>query len=425
MGEATAMSEVAERQDERWLSAVMHGAFLLLLASSFVRYLTHDRSQGHVLTISSLYAVLGLVYVAGVRWAPAPRPGARPTGRHLGWLAGVSMCWVVLLMWAPSATWCLMPILFAGLHRLPTRIAAPVGALLTALVVASQLRGGNGAPNPNMLLAPPAVAAVATAVLVRLKRQSARQGVLIAGLVATRESLAASERAAGTLAERQRLSAEIHDVLAQGLASQQMLLRAAEQLWSTDPATARRHVADATAIVERGLVEARRFVRDLGPADLTDHTLSTALAALALRESTPRLTVTFHEEGPVASVPPPVSRAALRIAQGALANVREHANAGRAVITLTRLDHEVCLDIADDGTGCDPGTAETPPPRGARASVADRGFGLPAMRGRARRAGGTLRLESTPGEGTVLTATFPLPSSSSSSSLSSLSSSSS
>ncbi|WP_328930987.1 MULTISPECIES: sensor histidine kinase [unclassified Streptomyces] len=408
MGEATVMSEVAERQDERWLSAVMHGAFLVLLVSSFVRYLAHDRSQGHVLTVSCLYALLGLVYVAGARWAPAPRTGDRATGRHLGWLAGVSACWVVLLMWAPSATWCLMPILFAGPHRLPTRVAVPVGALLTALVVASQLRGGSGATNPNMLLAPPAVAAVATAVLVRLKRQSARQRVLIAGLVATRESLARSERAAGILAERQRLSAEIHDVLAQGLASQQMLLRAAEQLWSTDATVARRHVADATAIVERGLVEARRFVRDLGPADLADHTLSVALAALAVRETTPRLTVTFHEEGVVGSVPPPVSSAALRIAQGALANVREHANAGRAVITLTHLEHEVCLDIADDGTGCASGTTEVPPPRGERTPADDRGFGLPAMRRRARSAGGTLRLESTPQEGTVLTATFPM-----------------
>ncbi|WP_427917201.1 hypothetical protein [Streptomyces sp. cg40] len=125
MGEATVMSEVAEQHDERWLSAVTHGAFLLLLASSFGRCLAQDRSQGHVLTISCPYAILGPVYVAGVRWVPAPQPGARPTGRHLNWPVRVSTGCVVLLTWARGAMWCPMPILYSGAHRLPTRFTVP------------------------------------------------------------------------------------------------------------------------------------------------------------------------------------------------------------------------------------------------------------------------------------------------------------
>lgn len=56
------------------------------------------------------------------------------------------------------------------------------------------------------------------------------------------------------------------------------------------------------------------------------------------------------------------------------------------------------LDIADDGRGFDP----VEKPGGVR------GHGLPAMRVRARQLGGTLTVESTPGEGTVLSASIPL-----------------
>lgn len=90
--------------------------------------------------------------------------------------------------------------------------------------------------------------------------------------------------------------------------------------------------------------------------------------------------------------------ALLRIAQGALANVREHSGARTAALTLSFLGDQVVLDVADDGHGF----AEP------RAAAAQRGHGLPAMRARVRQLGGTLTIESTPGEGTVLSAAIPL-----------------
>lgn len=90
--------------------------------------------------------------------------------------------------------------------------------------------------------------------------------------------------------------------------------------------------------------------------------------------------------------------ALLRIAQGALANIREHAGARSAALTLTYLDDQVVLDIADDGRGFD----HVERPGGVR------GHGLPAMRVRVEQLGGTLTVESAPGEGTVLSAAIPL-----------------
>jgi signal transduction histidine kinase len=321
----------------------------------------------------------------------------------------VSAVWVVLLALAPSATWCAMPLLFAGLHALPQRLALPLAVVLTALVVVSEVRVADGRLNPNMVVAPPAVAAVATAVLIHLQRQGARQRLLIEDLVRTRHELAATERRAGVLAERQRLATEIHDTLAQGLSSQRMLLQAAERVWRTDPDSARAHLHDAAGITSRNLAEARRFVHDLAPADLAEHTLPDALAHLAERESGPGLTVEFRLDGDPDRLPERVEAALLRIAQGALANVREHAAATRAAVTLTFLDDQVSLDIADNGRGfdvADPGAGSAPHDR--EEPDRTRGHGLPAMCIRARQSGGTLTVESAPGEGTVVSAAVPL-----------------
>ncbi|NUR24954.1 MAG: sensor histidine kinase [Catenulispora sp.] len=388
--------------DERWLVTTVHVAFFLLLGSSFARFLI--RGQGGALTglVITLFAVFCLLYTLGRFVAPGPRPGSSPTGRHLAWLAAVSVVWIVLVALAPSATWCAMPLLFAGVHALPSRIAVALAAVLTTLVVASEIRASAGVINPNMIVAPIAVAAAATAALVHLQRQTARQRALIADLVRARRDLAATERRAGVLAERQRLSTEIHDALTQGLSSQQMLLQAAERVWQADPDTAREHVRKASGLTARSLAEARRFVHDLAPADLAELSLPAALSALAERESGRGLTVEFLLDSDPRPLPELTEAALLRIAQGALANVREHAAATRAVITLTCADDEISLDVADNGRGFD--VAALP----ASASGQGRGHGLPAMRIRARQCGGTLTVESTPGEGTVVSVAIAL-----------------
>lgn len=408
--------------DGRWLTVVMDAAFLLLLCSSLARFVSRDRQDAPVGWTVALFVLVAVVYLGGRLLAPAPVPGGRPSGRHLAWLAVLVALWAVLLALAPSATWCAMPLFFTGLHTLPARLAVPLAAALTVLVVLSELRVADGALNPNLVIAPPALAAVAMAVLVHLRRQGARQRRLIDDLVRTRRDLAETERRAGVLAERQRLSAEIHDTLAQGLSSQQMLLQAADRVWEADPEAARGHVRDAAGIAARSLAEARRFVHDLAPAELAGRGLPDALRALAERESGPGLRVAFRQDGALGPrrhaapgprqdagceaaggpLPERVEAALLRIAQGALANVREHAAATRAALTLTVIGDRLCLDVADNGRGFAP---DAPRPHGA---APDRGHGLPAMRARARQLGGTLTVESAPGEGTVVSAAVPL-----------------
>lgn len=396
--------------DARRLAAVMHATFFLLLATSLARFLLRHPGGARVPWIIALAAVLALLYalpflasaLRGQRATPSSaEPGGRPTPRDLAWFALIVAVWLVLVVLAPSFGWCAVPLFYTGLRTLPPRAALALVAVLTGCVIASQLRLA-GRLDPDLILGPPAVSAIATAVFLHMRRQAARQRELIDDLIRTRRELAATERREGTLAERQRLSMEIHDTLAQSLSSQQMLLQAAERLWDRDPAKARAHVRTAESITERGLAEARRFVHDLAPADLADGGgLPQALRALAERESDAGLTVRFHAEGAPVPLPDRVGSALLRTAQGALANVREHAGATTAALTLTLLDDQVVLDVADDGRGFTP-------PSGAAPPTGVRGHGLPAIRARARQLGGTLTIESAPGEGSVLSVAIPL-----------------
>ncbi|MFB8037020.1 sensor histidine kinase [Streptomyces sp. NPDC056004] len=405
-GNGNAARDRSGDPDARWLTFLMHAAFFLLLGASLTRFLLRHPGEARTPWIIALSVAAAVLYVVG------PVLGSRPTPRSLLWLGVLVAVWMVLVVLAPSFAWCAVPLFFTGLRILPPRAALALVALLTLFVVAAQLRLAKGF-DPNLVLAPPAVAAVATAVFVHMQRQavrqrelSERQGELINDLLRTRRELAATERREGTLAERQRLSMEIHDTLAQGLSSQQMLLQAADRTWDADPATARSHVRTATGIAEHNLAEARRFVHDLAPADLAEGGgLEAALHALATRETVQeqgRLTVHCHVEGERhTALPDRVQSALLRIAQGALANVKEHANATEAALTLTHLDDRVVLDIADNGQGFVPDGRTT-----ATGSV--RGHGLPAIRARLQQLGGTLTIESVPGEGTVLSAAVPL-----------------
>ncbi|MFE5737859.1 sensor histidine kinase [Streptomyces celluloflavus] len=396
-----ALLEEAVDPDARWLSAVLHGAFFLLLGSSLARFLIRHSGSVHLPWITALSVVLAVLYVLGPGRDLRPAPRAR-LPRHT-WLCAVVTVWVVLVVLAPSFAWCAVPLFYTGLRTLRPRAAIGLLTLLVILVVVAQLEL-SGRFDPDLVFAPPAVAAIATGVFIRMERQSTRQRRLIDDLIRTRRELAASERREGMLAERQRLSMEIHDTLAQGLSSQQMLLQAAARIWGTDPVKARAHVRTAESIAEHNLTEARRFVHDLAPADLAGAGgLDEALRALAARESGDRLTVRVHiDDGSRRPrLPDRVQSALLRIAQGALANVREHSGATTAALTLTLLDDQAVLDVADDGRGFD---AAGPP--GIAAGV--RGHGLPAMRARVGQLGGTLTIESVPGEGAVLSAAIPL-----------------
>ncbi|WP_406863863.1 sensor histidine kinase [Streptomyces sp. HUAS MG47] len=342
--------------------------------------------------------VTGAVYAAG---SALPVVRRSPRAAAL-WLAALCASWLVLLWLTPEGLWVAFPLYFLQLHLLPVRWSLPAVGLTACLAILSYVRHG-AALNPGVFIGPLLGAAVAVATVLgyqALYRESERRRRMVEELIATRAELAAAERHAGTLAERERLAREIHDTLAQGLSSIQLLLRAAERaLPEGSPAAG--HIEQARRAAQDNLAEARRFVRELSPPDLEHGSLAGALERLCepgqAGPGGPR--VRFSVSGTPAELPTPYEVALLRIAQSALANTVRHAGASRAEITLTFMDASVTLDVVDDGKGFDP-AAVSPSSEG--------GFGLPAMRARAESLGGTFTVESGPGQGTAIAVTLPL-----------------
>jgi signal transduction histidine kinase len=255
----------------------------------------------------------------------------------------------------------------------------------------------------------PAVAAVcvfaagtllSVAYMASVVRQSRERQRLIEQLQATRAELATAERQAGTLAERQRLARDLHDTLTQGFASVVLLLEAAEESLALGRPV-ERHIAQALRSARDNLAESRRVVWALRPRPL-EQPLPQALQELTgrLGEET-GLRAETVVTGTAHPLPAHVEEALLRIVQEALANVRKHAAASRVTVTLSYLDDLTILDAHDDGIGFDHAATV--------AAAGSAGLGLHAMAERVAALGGSLVVESAPGEGTTIAVEVPTP----------------
>ena len=213
----------------------------------------------------------------------------------------------------------------------------------------------------------------------------------------TQAQLAAAERAQGVAGERERMSREIHDTLAQGFTSLVTLARATEAaLDRGDLDVVRERVRLIEQTAADNLSEARLIVAEMTPGHLQSRTLSEALGRLVdavAAESGMRGSLVVQGEPTVLAANSEV--VLLRTAQEGLANVRRHARARAFEVRLTYADDApVSLEVADDGVGFGP-------------DAPGRGYGLDGATARAREVGGRFEVHSVPGSGTRLRMEVP------------------
>ncbi|MBF6172732.1 sensor histidine kinase [Nocardia blacklockiae] len=343
--------------------------------------------SAHRWSVVVLTVLFLVVYFAGAALR------GRPVAARV-WLGLLTVLWLGLVAIAPDAVYLVFGMFFLYLHLLP-RIwgAVAVAAATAAAVIGFALHKGwtiGGVVGPLL----GALVAVAIGLGYQaLFREAADRQRLIDELLAARATLAEQERTAGKLAERQRLAQEIHDTVAQGLSSIQLLLHAVERSTPEHPGLQQIRLARETAA--DSLAETRQLIAELTPAVLEGQSLTEALDRIAHRAGTPGLTTQLLVEGTPERLPMPIEAALVRVAQGAVSNVIRHARADRMRITLTYADDAVHLDVVDDGIGIEP-------------TVFARGtFGLDAMRSRVEQQGGSMNVESEPGH-TAVTVSFPL-----------------
>ncbi|WP_304451491.1 sensor histidine kinase [Nocardiopsis sp. YSL2] len=389
----------------RVLRLLLHACFLLLLCVATARFVLTATGPGAAQplwaqwTVPAAALLLGAVY--GVGALSARRDVHRV--RSLVWLAAVTALWALLSWASADFVWLAFPLFFLHLHLLRgVHAVVAVGVVTGAVVLGQVLHTGEA--TVGLVLGPVLGAVFAVAIAAgytALNRESERRRELIDTLTRTRDELAASQRRAGVLDERERLSREIHDTLAQGLSSIVLLLRAAENALPDSPDLARTRIVEARESASANLAEARRFVRDLAPPSLVGGDLPGALSRLCARVTeTEGIDCRFRIDGGPVELPAGYGVALLRAAQASLANVVAHARAATAVVTLGFLGSDVTLDVYDDGIGFDPARAE---PR-----ADGTGYGIAALRERAAALGGTLDVESAPGAGTAIALRLPL-----------------
>lgn len=325
---------------------------------------------------------------------------------QLLWLFLLTVVWVLMLPVVPISIYMVFPLFFLFLQVMPDirGIIAVGGA--TAVAIISQYPYGltvGGVMGPTVS----ALVTIAIDYAFRtLWRVNHEKQELIDQLIETRSQLAATERSAGIAAERQRIAHEIHDTVAQGLSSIQMLLHVAEQEiidQGLDDGESRnsplRKIRLARTTASENLSEARAMIAALQPPALAKTSLEGALH----RVTEPLLGINFviSVDGDERQLPMKTEATLLRIAQGAIGNVAKHSEAKNCYVTLTYGENQVRLDVVDDGVGFDPEQVAARP-----AGLGH--IGLNALQQRARELDGEVVVESGHGRGTAVSVALPV-----------------
>jgi two-component system sensor histidine kinase DegS len=207
--------------------------------------------------------------------------------------------------------------------------------------------------------------------------------------------------ATGQEAERARLAREVHDGPAQVLANTVMRLQFVEQMVKHRPDEVGTELAKLRSALQESLKDVRRFIFNLRPASLTDAGLVATLKYYTSDYSeqtgiqvqlnvSENLLLSSNQELVV-----------FRVIQEALQNIHKHAEAKLITIDVQqRPGGPLSVNIVDDGHGFD-----TKRVRQGRTGSS----GLVSMRERASTVGGTLKVESRPGNGTTVTLVLPMP----------------
>ncbi|MDX6455190.1 MAG: hypothetical protein QOD48_1297 [Gaiellaceae bacterium] len=206
----------------------------------------------------------------------------------------------------------------------------------------------------------------------------------------SRDELAASRRRifAASDEARRRIERDLHDGTQQRLVTLLLQLAALKEAAPTGEVL----VAGLSRIeseLASALDELHEMSRGIHPSILSEGGLRPALRALARRSTIPvKLDVTAERR-----LAEPIEAAAYFVASEALANATKHAQASRIDLSLAPSDSGLMLSIRDDGVG---------------GADSGKGSGLVGLHDRVEALGGTIRIESPPGAGTLLVVALPL-----------------
>lgn len=213
--------------------------------------------------------------------------------------------------------------------------------------------------------------------------------------------------------ERQRIARELHDDTGQLLT---LLLIRLKLLESQSGAEAlEEQIAELRGLVSGAIDRVRQLALNLRPPSLDQLGLLPALRSLvSTYTANTHIAVKMDLTREPVRLSPEHTIAVYRIAQEALTNIAKHAGAQTVTMSVQAAGDTLDLQVRDDGCGFDlmalakPAQRATGGGMGGRADAGGPGVGLFGMEERARLAGGTVHIQSTPGHGTFVHLTVPM-----------------
>jgi signal transduction histidine kinase len=318
---------------------------------------------------SAVFLLFGAVFAADLR---------RP---HLLLLALASTAALTLVLLRCNG--------YEGAMQLGTRVGRTGGIawILGQTVLLGVADAIQFSPRSAWLLVPPYLGfqLVAFFVFNAMAREVAARAALAASnaeLRAVGQILADSSR----MAERLRITRELHDALGHHLTALSLNLEAALQLTQ---GAAQASVATAQALARQLLSE----VREIVAASRARDGVNLAEALQALVGSVPRPRIHLDIPGGLRTPDPERAHTLLRCAQEMITNAARHSDADNLWICVRCEGQALRIEARDDGRGSD---------------GADGGFGIRGMRERVTQAGGELRVVTQPGRGFEITALLPI-----------------
>lgn len=353
-----------------------------LLACAMTAVLTAPSGTGGA-------ALLGVVALVSL-WGMMSDAFVREYFRHPA-LAGADAAVVIFLVWvewpATMALLCLvLTSLLVGLALTPW-LGLP-GLLLTLgsvsiMAVQSAPPGGESAGTVTVVGLP--ISIVGTTALGWTIRYA------FVELKRTRDQVLAKTVLHRHEAERQRLAREMHDSLGKTVNGISLAAAALESVAATGQPAETHALAQEIRLAARSAAdESRSLLRGLR-REQDDRPVTEMLGELARERATPGLAIRVEASG-VADVPRLLGAEMVSIVEEALENVVRHADASQVRILLDRVDAHLCLEVADDGKGFDPGVRQRRERQGH--------FGLRGLQERAEHTGGSCTITSAPGAGT-------------------------
>ena len=202
--------------------------------------------------------------------------------------------------------------------------------------------------------------------------------------------------------ERKRVARELHDGLGQTLSAMKFRIEntigeldAEEQAESADA------LKNLVSMAQRAVEEVRRISKNLWPSTLDDLGLLPTISWFCREfgEMHPHVRIEREMAVQEDSVPDPLKITIYRVLQEAMNNVARHSRASEVSLSLKEEDGRLHLTIRDNGVGFD--TDPTAPQKGL-----DRGLGLASMKERTQLSSGRFAIESRPGSGTTILASW-------------------